>query len=95
MSNILNMIISVQKESWVTCFGILQLTSTNIINELHVLDFFNCFTVNFDSLNLIHTNQCTFSYKDVLVFYASITQHNHIGSLIFLVNLNSVTSTRK
>jgi len=29
---------------------------------------FYCFTMHFDSLNLIHTNQCTFSYKDVLVF---------------------------
>jgi len=27
-----------------------------------------CFTVHFDSLNLIHTNQRTSSYKDVLVF---------------------------
>jgi len=29
---------------------------------------FYCFTVHFDSQNLIHTNQCTSSYKDVLVF---------------------------
>jgi len=33
---------------------------------------FYCFTVHFDSLDLIHTNQCTFSYNDVLVFWASI-----------------------
>ena len=26
------------------------------------------FTVHFDSPDLIHTNQCTFSYNDVLVF---------------------------
>jgi len=30
------MLFSVQKVSWITCFGILHLTSTNIINELHV-----------------------------------------------------------
>ena len=30
--------------------------------------FFHCFTVQFDSLNFIHTNSCTFSYNHVLVF---------------------------
>jgi len=36
------------------------------ITELTAFKF--CFTMHFDSLNLIHTNQCTSSHKDVLVF---------------------------
>jgi hypothetical protein len=41
------------------------------ITELTAIKFY-CFTVHFDSLNLIHTNQYTSSYKDVLFFYVSI-----------------------
>ena len=39
-----------------------------IIGGINLRDKFYCLAVHFDSLNLIHINQCTFSYKDVLVF---------------------------
>jgi len=39
---------------------------------MYTLDKFYCFTAHFDSLNLIHTNQCTSSYKDVLILKSSI-----------------------
>jgi len=40
------------------------------VNDINYTTYFfvYCFTVHFDSLDLIHTNQCTFSYKDVSLF---------------------------